>query len=276
MMNMQPRQNPVIKLLQGLSSRERILIFTAVALAIVVVFALLLIMPSAERLTEANTTLSSAKSNRAMTDVEIAALTTYQKNYDDHKARHDASADQYQHPMQPEEIDRLITMLMEDCGFEPASLTLHPPVADNVAAFVAVPPSATTPLTGAGTGATANSNNAAGTTGTNATGTATTEGTAANASSTSSAATPATPSSSATDTSASTEGAAVQVYTVDVMVLGNEDAFFDLLDRVVPLTWLKIMSTSYAVSSTFETSGEHLYMIKLALYVSATATAKGI
>ncbi len=72
--------------------------------------------------------------------------------------------------------------------------------------------------------------------------------------------------------------AQVQVYSVDIVATGSDENFYAFLDRVVPLTWMKVVSSSYTpYAGVVDSAGAPVpqtFTISLKIYVNAEATVK--
>jgi hypothetical protein len=280
--------------LRGLSLREQVMIWVFVLLVLIMCAVFFLLLPADERLNTAADNYLNLQSQETSTRLTIATIPQSQKLFEDSQARYAEYILKYQAPMLPEDIDRMITTLIEDCGFTASSLTLHPYATEDVAAFSSQAPSWELPnpeiaadadavAQGAGDGTAGSAPTSAGeATGADA-------GTAAGASADGSTATAAgdsaaasaTPATAAPSVDSGGGSGQTQVFAVEVSVLGYEDSFFQFLDRTVPLTWLKVLTTSYT-PPTYDQTGyyytdsteEQTYSFNLKIYVHPEATVK--
>ncbi|GHT79046.1 hypothetical protein FACS1894104_3100 [Actinomycetota bacterium] len=285
-LDIKPKENLIVSKFKALSNREKILIFGLIVVAIMLAIILLLVIPAQDRLTAAQSEYQAANASKVSTDLEIANRPIYQSNLQKAEARYNEYLAKYQAPMQPEDIDRMLTTLIEDTGFEAMSLQLAPITQESVGAFVVVSPAWVLPTAGDtdtntnAAGATANSGSAADNSAADSTDSSSTGATPTNTNAGSGSNANAGSSSQNTGQNSSSTGPSVQLYAVQVTANGYDQNFFALLDRVVPLTWLKLMSTSYTPPSSLVVySGNtgddsQLYVFTFNIYVNPDATVK--
>lgn len=291
------------KALKNLSARERALLWALAIVVVILALLLLLILPGNDRLMAAKSQQQQLRSDQIAAQMAIAEIPVSQELLLDSEARYGEYLERYQAVLLPEEIDRMLTSLIQDCGFTASSLTLAPSTTEGVPRFAATAlsqgqPSVATTGGSGGEDATGTSAPAAtdstgvpnATTGGDGTSVAVTgaadDGSSDNGASDAGSA----PSSSRSDggsTAAAAdtpEGASaidpqVQVYHVQATVIGSDESFLALLDKTLPLSWLKIDSSTYTPSPSAYASGSSAQLsstFNFKIYVHAEASAKSI
>lgn len=274
-----------------LSTREKALIWGLIIVAAIMAMIFFLVMPANDRLTEAQSVRDTLTMEENSTRLTIAAMPSNETMLQEAQARYDTYIAKYQAPMLPEDIDRMITTLLEDSGLSVATLSLNPSVTEGVATFTGqaasweIPNPTVVETTATGTGsadetaagaegaqAGADASAESGTEG--ATGSEANTGTDESANALDAAVTEDSSAAASGDSSSSGVEAQVQVYTVDVSAIGVEENYYALLDRVIPLTWLKINSSSYVPITSTSTNLEISFSISFKIYVNPSATVK--
>jgi cell division protein FtsL len=239
--------------------REKLLIFAVILIALVMALVFLLIMPTYTQLVVVEQEYSDLASQRQTTDTTIATIPGNQERIGREQLRYNDFLQKYQAPMLPEDLDRMVTVLLEDCGFRVSSLTLSPLATETVDSRQILQPSwqvptaadplaqqATSPLGGTLAGSSQDAATIAGLE-------PSTEGSAdqspeyAAQASTYSADSAAASASSATVSSGS--GASVMLYNVNASVQGSNDNFYILLDRKASSPWISIGDYTLVLSA---------------------------
>lgn len=283
--------------LKKLSLRERVLIWALLILAAVMALIFFLVLPANDRLVEAQSVRDALINEENTTRLSIAGIPHNEELLEDAQARYAEYLLKYQAPMYPEDIDRMITTLIEDCGFTAATLSLQPYVTEGVPSYIGqalsweLPHPETTDTSAGGT-VTGDSTGGADTANASSEGATaddpTTSGMDAAVTGTSSPDSTTDATGSASDTGAdqgnanesaanaldATAGPEAQVFNVQITVVGTEDSYYALLDRVLPLSWLKISSVSYSPPSSTASTLDTNFVISLKIYVNAEATVK--
>lgn len=301
--NLQEKKSPVSFLVQAaknLSLRERVLIWTLVIVALILALLLLLILPAQDRLAAARSEHAVLQSEESDTLRAIATLSTNKEIRENAQNQYDDYLQRYQASMLPEDLDRMLTMLIEDCGFAPSSLTLNPQLIEQVPPFTSVPTSwglsrpearegsrveeaqeDTTNTDGASSAANATENSPSSMTtpydtGTSASGETSAATTDENTESRGADALGAVVSreNAATSTNETLGGGQVSVYNVNLIVLGYEENYYAFLDRVIPLTWIKVAKSSFTPLNSTNSESMQAYSIDLKIYVNTEATIK--
>lgn len=281
--------------LGGLSMREKVLIWGLIVLAVIMALVFFLILPANDNLTAAETELQILKDEEVAARLVIANSSSNQEVVEAAQARYDEYIAKYQAPMLPEDIDRMLTALIEDCGFTAATLSLNPYTVEGVPGYYAqstsweLPHPSTSEGSATGATGTEGSEGAEGA----ATGDSTATGTegSADAAGTGTASEGATsgtedPSASLNDVATSdtgssdtstgdvTGGPQAQVFVVQMTAVGTDESFYALLDRVVPLSWVKLISSTYTPLTYYSTTYNENYSFTFKIYVNSAAEVK--
>ena len=254
----------IVGIVKNLSTREKALIWILLITALVLALLLLLILPANDRMIAARSDLEALRSEQLTTQLTIAATPTNQARLDDAQARHDLALLQYQAPMLPEDIDRMLTSLLINCGFSASSLNLNIVRYDTVPSFMPAEPVWEIPnpqviedsIEGTVTVETVETDQDADGEG------GTTQQTGGG-----------------TDAAlADAEGLEVQVVDVQVSVVGRAENFYAMLNWVLPQSWIKVTSTTFSppiwVFTWFWWELEQTYTINFRIYLNSEATAK--
>jgi len=245
------------KLYTGLSLREKGLIWALLIVLLVLAVIFLLIIPANDRLASAQGERDTLRSEQATTLMTIAAISMNQETLDSAQAEHQKYLTMYQAPLHPEDVDRMITTLIMDCGFSPSALTLTTTTSEFLTAYTPAIPATQVqgvdPNEEVDVEATGDDETAGG------------GGTAAG--------TGDTPSQTYTGAQS------VLVFDVEVVVTGQDQNFYNLLDKVLPLTWMKITSSSYMPNPRWAFGGEsgpQTCTVHFRIYSHIEATKKTI
>ncbi|MCL2529708.1 MAG: hypothetical protein FWE41_05185 [Coriobacteriia bacterium] len=249
------------KAFSGLSFRERFLLWGLLIIAVVLLLAFFLIIPASDNLNAAQDNREVLRTEELTTRMTIAAIPTNQEILQSSQARHAEYLLLYQAPLYPEEVDRMLTSLIHDSGFTAASLNLNQMQLEYLTGFLPPEPSwqIPNPQVDAGTGAA---------------GSEVTEDEDAAADDAGAA-----PPASETTTGAASAlgGEGVQVIDVQITVVGNTQNFYAFLDRVLPLSWIKVSSTDFTPTGPYGGyNPEEAYVINLKIYINADAKSKQI
>ncbi|MDR2671996.1 MAG: hypothetical protein LBC35_01610 [Coriobacteriales bacterium] len=289
----------ILEKIKGLSTRDKILGFGLILAAIIAALVFFLILPANERLATAQVNYNDLKNQKSTTETTIASKPTSQQQYDQAKVKYDEYIAKYQAPMLPEDLDRLITTFLTDCGFETTSLTLTPVTTENTSPFVPgstrwVSPTETSTSTAAGGAATAPGGTVSGLAGSGSTSSSTSSSrssssgsaTAADSSTAgegvedAAAAAASGSSARAGSTSASATPAATTslfVYTVAVSVTGPTESYLTVLERIQSLPWIDLPDATpalIAMSAQEEESESTTLTLSFKIYVHPDATFK--
>lgn len=281
----------VSKALNNLSTREKVLIWALIIVALIIALLFLLILPANERLAQAQNERGALLIEESSTQMTIAATSTNQSLLEESAARRDEFVLKYQAPLLPEDIDRMLTTVVTECGFTAVSLAMEPLAAENVPAFTIVPTAwgltQSALLAAVLQGDVSAAGDASG--GDAGTSAAVTGGTAESSATTDSAATDAAAEASeagtapAPDASGASgtpdEGPLALVYTVQVTAVGCDDSFYAFLDRVGSLSWIKISASTFTPEPlvvTSATTGEQTHTFMVKILINAEASGKSL
>ena len=255
---------------KGLSLREKAMIVAILFIGIILVLVLLILSPANDRLIAAESENSALRSEQINAELNIASMTSYQTRLEEAQANQAVAIGKYQAMMLPEDIDRMMTSMLEGCGFTAGTLILAPATTEEVGSFVPSAPTWVMPnaVESAPSGAEE---------GAEATPAA---GSQEGASESDGAFVPdGYPEEDHSSLANSTGSSQVQVFTVQVSVIGYDESFHALLDKILPQTWIKIMSTTYTPpsSSYYEESYvPQAFSITFKIYVHPSATLKSL
>lgn len=269
------------KAIAKLSLREKVMIWALVIIAIVMALIFLLILPAQDRLMAAEQNNDTLINEENRTRLTIASMPTNQEVLAAAQARYDENLDLYQADMLPEDIDRMITGMIVDAGFSAVSLSMGPFAYETVESFTGEasaweqPSTEVTPAVDETTATGEVDEGQA--QGAEATGQETTvQGGSATNDATSGLDTAVT--SGATGDEVQQGGSSdVKVYTVYVTMNGYEESYYAFLDRVIPLSWMKIETSTFNPPPTLYADYaalEQSYSFTLKLYVHDSATVK--
>jgi len=249
------------KAFSGLSFRERFLLWGLLIIVVLLLLIFFLIIPANDNLIAAQDNREVLRTEELTTRMTIAATPTNQEILQSSESRYAEYLLLYQAPLYPEEIDRMLTTLIHDCGFTAASLDLNQAQLEHLTGFLPPEPSwqIPNPQVDAGTGAVSS-------------GAAEDEDAAADEAGT------APPAGEATGAAAAgLGGEGVQVIEVQITVVGNTQNFYAFLDRVLPLSWIKVSSTNFIPTGPYGGyNPEEAYAINLKIYINADAKPKQI
>ncbi|MDR1358905.1 MAG: hypothetical protein LBJ48_06090 [Coriobacteriales bacterium] len=306
------------RLLGRLSVRERVLIWSFAIVGVALALLFLLVLPAQSGLLGAVDEQKTLLGEQSTAQQTIATIPVNEELFASAETRHVEALLRYQAPQLPEDIDRMLTTLVEDCGFTAQAISLSAATQETVGTYEAAGPTWTLPTDEVSAGAgdatqSASSPNlvtgtegtggpsSAGTTPTDATDAPDTDATGADDGSTpddgggrgegSSAAVlgagegDTVNAGSAGTTGAGTSAPPVEpqtlVYSVQLNMVGNDANYFALIDRVLPLSWLKIVSLSYTppiLGTEAEEEAEEAerkpYAMSLKLYANVAAEVK--
>lgn len=272
--------NSLKKTLQKLSLREKIMIWALILIALVMALVFLLILPEQDRLVEAEMTHDTLIAEENRTLYTIASMPSNKETLDAAQERYNESLLLYQAVMLPEDVDRMITTLVEESGFTSVSLTLNPYTNESIATYYPtatsweVPQSAytesseTAPVEEGATGEAA----AATDDGMQEETQASTDGTAESEEYTSGL-----DEAVLSDETTLLGSAEAQTITVFVTMRGYEESFYTFINRIMPLSWMKIESSTFTPPPTIYADYaalEQSYSFTLKLYVHPNASIK--
>ncbi|MCL2806558.1 MAG: hypothetical protein FWD27_00095 [Coriobacteriia bacterium] len=271
----------VSMVLSSLSTREKAMIWALLVITLILALVFFLILPAQDRLVLAQNERDALRFEQTSTRSTIAAISTNQDILTSATERHDEHLLKYQAPLLPESIDRMITTMVQDCGFTASSLTLNALKIETITSFEPAPPSWEIPNPQASSSELQPQGNGDATGGSEPEVGESTHDLEAQGD----------------DASLDNEGVSlppmnnehvpaapsveheVQVYEVQISVVGEEAHFYALLDRVVPLSWIKVVSSSYTPPGGYLTNsspGAQSCTLTFKVYVHADATAKNI
>ncbi|MDR1088188.1 MAG: hypothetical protein LBL23_02800 [Coriobacteriales bacterium] len=291
-----------------LSTRERVLIWAFVIVGAALALVFLLVLPAHDGLLGAEDEQRTLEGEQASTQQTIATIANNQQLLASAESRHVEALLKYQAPQLPEDIDRMFTTLVEDCGFTAQAISLNPATVETVGRYDAgglswelptdeasasaegattdagsAEPAAGSPDATAGgeTGVPSDAGvapaDASGADGTGA-GDASAAGTSAAVLGSGGEGTE---SAASAGTAAPAAEAQALVYTVQLSMVGNDANYFALIDRILPLSWLKITSLTYtppvlgtAAEEAAEEAVKKPYTVSLKMYVSIGAELK--
>jgi hypothetical protein len=225
-MNVQEADRPPSKLKTAMAmrtKRERTMIYLLIVIAIGAILIYFAVLPGFTKYSALMDEIEQLEDRESLYRTTIAKAGTYGKMYADAKVAWEAAQTMYYRPMDPESLDRTITGLLIDAGFEPDNLSMSSLISEAIPSF-APPALQEMPFTTAGAVEETGEEPAAD------------DGTGDPASE---------PSSF--------------VYTIKTSVSGSLDKLYTLLDTVKDMNGIKITSYTYMENdskATDEATGE--------------------
>jgi hypothetical protein len=265
---------PRRSLLARFSMREKMLVLLLLVIGLVCAFVMLVLLPTTEDINKLKDQESSLTQQRAMATGSIAGLAPALEAYDQSRAVYDQAVKLYIGQANPEQIDRTLTTILQDCGFEPATMVLNGLAYEHVSPYATpvlesqVPAPAPLPeieasddddAQGAGTG----------------TDTADPGGSAeAGAAGGGSGGTGGADSTGNTGEAATGTSGDVYVYTAQYAASGDMEMFYKLLDAVSQYSWLRLQAYSYEPSSATSGTNEPEFSFTFKIYLLPESEAK--
>ncbi|MCL2820901.1 MAG: type II secretion system protein M [Oscillospiraceae bacterium] len=113
---------------KGFSTREKIMMFILIVVAIFAIMVIYVIIPLFNQLEEKRTELGRAQSEKARVDAILATENTIREGRDEAVARHGLESARFLDESHASEVGRMLTQLCQRSGLEPVDLSLTDPV----------------------------------------------------------------------------------------------------------------------------------------------------
>lgn len=213
----------VKKGIQGLTKRERVMIYGLVILIVLAILVFLIMMPAMTHISELNEEVSTLQSQEMEMRLKIADAASYDVRLATAEKSFKALKKQLYIPMDAESLDELVTSILVDSGMTPQNLTMTTLQQANIPAYIAPQLKAAGIPELTSDGAVAEDQN--------------------------------TDAAAAGGGADGASGVAAYVYTVDVTVEGDKSNLDSFVDNINSTTGVELQGYTYTTGSEDLTSG---------------------